>query len=54
MSGLFADHDVKDHIVGVLHTYRADAAEIPDGLLDVFLNDSVVLGNAYSLAGEDG
>ena len=39
---LFADHDVQDHVVCVLHSDRADAAEVLDCLFDVFLDDSVV------------
>ena len=39
---LFAHHDVKDHVVGVLHADRADAAEVLNGLFDVVLDDAVV------------
>lgn len=50
---LFADHDVQNHVVGALHAYRADAAEVLNGLFYVLLYDSVVLGDAYSFAGEN-
>ena len=50
---LFADHDVKDHVVGVLHADRADAAEVLNGLFDVFFYDAVVLGDADTFARED-
>ena len=33
---LFADHDVQDHVVGMLHSDRSDAAEILNGLLMSF------------------
>ena len=49
---LFADHDVQDHVVGVLHADGADAAEVPDGLFYVFFDYSVVLGDAYSFTGQ--
>ena len=50
---LFAYHDVKYHVVGVLHAYRADPAEISDGLFDVFFDYAVVLGDADALTGQD-
>ena len=40
--GLFADHDVKDHVVGMLHADGADAAEVLDGLLDILFDDTVM------------
>ena len=39
---LFADHDVQDHVVCMLHADGADAAEVLDGLLDVLFNDAVM------------
>ena len=39
---LFADHDVENHVVGVLHTDGADATEVLDSLLDILLDDAVV------------
>ena len=39
---LLADHDVQDHVVCVLHSDRADAAEVLDCLFDVFLDDAVI------------
>ena len=53
-SMLFADHYVQDHIVCVLHSDRADAAEVLDCLFDVFLDDSVVLRDTDAFAGQDG
>ena len=47
---LFADHDVQDHVVGMLHSDRSDAAEILNCLFDVFFDDAVMLGNADALA----
>ena len=40
---LLADHDVEDHVIGVLHADRTDSAKILNGLLNVFFNDAVVL-----------
>ena len=53
-SMLFADHYVQDHIVCVLHSDRADAAEVLDCLFDVFLDDSVVLRDTDAFAGKNG
>lgn len=41
--GLFADHNVENHIVGVLHSDGAYLSEIHNGLLDILLDDAVVL-----------
>ena len=49
---LFTYHDVQNHVVGVLHAYRANAAEILDCLLYVFFDDAVVLGDAYAFSGK--
>ena len=51
---LFADHNVENHIVGVLHTYGTYSSKIPDSLFDIFFDDAVVFGYAYTLAGKDG
>lgn len=50
---LFADHDVKNHVVCMLHSYRTDAPEVYDGLFNVFLYDAVMLGDAYAFACKD-
>ena len=39
---LFADHDVEDHAVGGLHSFRADAAEVGHGFFYVVFDDSVI------------
>ena len=51
---LFTYHNVQDHVVSVLHAYRAYAAEVLDCLLYVFFDDAVVLGDAYTFSGKYG
>ena len=50
---LLADHDVEDHVIGVLHADRADTSEILNGLLNVFFNDAVVLRDADATSCKD-
>ena len=40
---LFTNHDVENHVVGILHADRADLAEILNSLFNVLLDDSVML-----------
>lgn len=51
---LLADHYVENHVVCILHSDGTDPSEILYGLLDVFLDDTVVLGYADPLACEYG
>ena len=39
---LFANHYIKNHLVGSLHAFGTDAAEVADGLLNAVFNDTVV------------
>lgn len=49
---LLADHYVEDHVVGVLHSDRADTAEILYCFLYVLLDDAVVFGDTDSFSRE--
>ena len=50
---LFADHNVKNHIVGMLHSDRTDLSEILNCLFNVVFNDAVVRRYAYAFSCED-
>ena len=39
---LFANHNIKNHLVSGLHAFSADAAEVADGLLNAVFNDTVI------------
>lgn len=52
-SFLFADHDIQNHVVCILHADGAYLSQVHDGLLDVFLNDAVVLRDAGAFHGKD-
>ena len=50
---LLTNHNIKYHIVSMLHTHGTDLAEVLDSLLDVLFDDAVIFGDADSFAGED-
>ena len=52
VSLLLTNHDIKNHVVSVLHAHGADLAEILDCLLDVLLDDAVMLRDAHALASQ--
>ena len=39
---LFTHHNIQYHLVGGLHTFGTDAAEVADGLLNAVFNDTVI------------
>ena len=51
---LFADHDIKNHLIGGLHTFSTDAAEVADGLLNAIFNYTVIGRDADVVHCKDG
>ena len=47
---LLTNHNIKNHVVSMLHAHRTDLAEVLDGLLDVLFDDAVVFGDAEVLS----
>ena len=47
---LLTNHDIKNHVVSMLHAHRADLAEVLNRLLDILLYDAVMLRNAHALS----
>ena len=47
---LLTNHNIKNHVVSMLHTHGTDLAEVLDSLLDVLFDDAVMLRDAHALA----
>ena len=51
--GLFAEHDVQDHVVCGFHAGGADGANVLDGFFYVIVYDAVGGGDAGAFEGKD-
>ena len=47
-------HDIQHHIIGVAHRFLTYACEVTDGLVDIFIDDSLGCRHVFALHGQGG